>query len=289
MPEGPEVKIFAADLNKLLKNVYIAKIDLVGSPFNNNERPIFKTPRDRITQMNNNIRNETTFYKIRGVNSRGKTLVFAISSIKKEDIDKKIGDVYIGSTLGLTGKWVADQSSEARIVISYAKQIEDLNDKSKLEHVYYMDGMRQGKIYVETLKELKVRLGKLGPDIYDMKFDEFSKKILAKKNEKKEMQMVLVDQDTISGIGNYLRSEILYAAYKKFDIPYFIKVGDMSGAQIGQIFKVIKYIINKVYEGKGTELYGGDYKMMIYKKHTTGDKEVKTLRDSAKRTFYYVK
>ena len=71
-----------------------------------------------------------------------------------------------------------------------------------------------------------------------------------KRLEKKEIAKFLLDQDKFSGIGNYLRAEILYDS----KIDPFRKVGSLSKKEIDNLFKSTKKIVLKAYECGGHTL-----------------------------------
>jgi formamidopyrimidine-DNA glycosylase len=57
---------------------------------------------------------------------------------------------------------------------------------------------------------LEEKINKIGPDIMDIAYADFYNILMKKNNEKKYIGNILVKQNLISGIGNYLRSEILW-------------------------------------------------------------------------------
>ena len=146
-------------------------------------------------------------------------------------------DYYILSTLGLNGGWCylkagkneeKDNFDFSKNMDYYAGHIEDeqmdnyirnsLNHlnvefKTSKGSLFYYDTLSFGTLKViKGIDELNKKLKTLGPDIMDIGTDlvVFKTQIKKTKNLEKEIGVVLMDQKTISGIGNYLRSDILY-------------------------------------------------------------------------------
>jgi formamidopyrimidine-DNA glycosylase len=75
----------------------------------------------------------------------------------------------------------------------------------------------------------------IGPDImeHDTTLEIFKEQLLKTRNLHKEIGIVLMNQKVISGIGNYLRADILYMS----KICPFRKVNKLSDIEIEVIFK----------------------------------------------------
>ena len=138
-----------------------------------------------------------------------------------------------------------------------------------------------------TKSELVVKLCELGMDIFSEKFteDKFIKIISDYKN--KMVGLLLIDQHIISGIGNYLRADILYDA----KIHPNTKINELSKDELKILYSSIKKITNKSYEQNGTnvETYiSGDYDPLVYgKKFDLYGNKVEKLLISG-RSIYYV-
>ena len=81
--------------------------------------------------------------------------------------------------------------------------------------------------------KLEKKLKELGPDIMniDTSFKIFSEQI--RKQEKKKIGLVLVNQKIISGIGNYLRADILWVA--KISPHRLVK--DLTNLELKKIYQ----------------------------------------------------
>jgi formamidopyrimidine-DNA glycosylase len=79
------------------------------------------------------------------------------------------------------------------------------------QKIYYSSIRNFGHVWLQKDSDLDLKLSKLGPCILDCEpcQDQNIIKIFRKKN-KKAICQVLMDQSVFSGIGNYIKSEILY-------------------------------------------------------------------------------
>jgi formamidopyrimidine-DNA glycosylase len=96
---------------------------------------------------------------------------------------------------------------------------------------------------------LNIKLSQLGPDFLnndDFDLDLFTK--ILKKRKKSNISTILMNQKIISGIGNYLKSEILYAAR----INPHRSVASLNEEDIDKLFKEGKRIIKASYRMGGT-------------------------------------
>jgi len=183
MPEGPEVKT-TVDFLKTY----------VGKTINN-----FSVLSGRYTKKGGieNMSNISFPLKIKSVDCKGKFIYFTFSY---ENSNKKY---YLFSTLGMTGMWSGKMTKHTRFSISFS---EDLI-------LYYNDTRNFGTLkFVLSEFELDKKLKSLGPDVLNCDIDcqEFKNRFIKKPN--KTIAECLMNQSVICGVGNYLKSEILYAS-----------------------------------------------------------------------------
>ena len=156
-------------------------------------------------------------------------------------------------TLGLSGGWTFKKKDSDKYVFPdimeflNVKDIEQYRDKS-LDHLniefvfdkgslFFFDTLSYGTISISSdEKKLEKKLGELGPDIMDIdtSFKIFSEQI--KKQEKKKIGLVLVNQKLISGIGNYLRADILWVA--KISPHRLVK--DLTNLELKKIYQAAR-------------------------------------------------
>ena len=209
MPEGPEVTVLTRSLNKITKNKVLLRLDIVkGGKYEK------KAPNNYLLF----IKNLPT--KVLSVKNKGKLMYWEFSN----------GN-YMVNHLNMTGIW------------SINKKFKHSALKFTFEDnliLYYTDIRRFGRIeFAENFKAVKIILDQLGIDVVNDK--SFSLKIfnnLAEKKKKCNITKFLMDQHIMSGIGNYMKSEILYLAR----ISPYRTVGDISLEEKKKIFEAIKKV-----------------------------------------------
>ena len=101
---------------------------------------------------------------------------------------------------------------------------------------YFVDHRNFGTFqFCFTNECLNNKLNNIGPDMLssNMNFNIFKERILLKRNLKKYIAKVLLDQKIISGIGNYLRSEILWLSKIS---PYRL-VNELNNLELNLLYK----------------------------------------------------
>ena len=219
MPEGPEVKTITNDLNNMLKNAVLEKIEITGGRY-----------KDGIDKYDDFIKLNNQERKIKNINCKGKFIWFQFDS-----------NWSLWCTLGMSGGFTLEHSKHC-----------DLKFNTNKGNVWFRDQRHFGTIkFCDNNKELLKKLSSLGPDILsDDNFD--SKKFLEiiKKYPDKTLPKILMDQSKISGIGNYLKSEILYYA----KISPLRKIKDISDEELDYVFKFSKEISLKSYKSGGATI-----------------------------------
>jgi formamidopyrimidine-DNA glycosylase len=226
---------------------------------------------------------------------------------------------YLFSTLGLSGGWVYQDNKTKKY--SHPEIIEYLNKKdvdayleTSLNHlnvefvtdngsIFFYDTLSFGTLKViKNETELNKKLNTLGPDIMDNSttYEIFKQRIQMNRNMSKEIGIVLMDQKTISGIGNYLRADILWLS----KISPFRKINKITDNELKEIYhnsKVLtwgdydykKAIKEKIITSKD-ELprdYKRDFFVYFEDKDIHGHKIIKEelYEGSQKRFIYWVK
>ena len=248
--------------------------------------------------------------KVKNIKTKGKFIYIIF--------DKEI---YLFNTLGLSGGWCYLKNGNTKYefsnnlndyatylpeqsISSYVKNaINHLNVefKTNFGSLYFFDVLSFGTLKVTNKDELIKKLGDLGPDImeFDTDYQVFKNQIIKESNLNKAIGIVLMDQKVISGIGNYLRSEILYIS----KINPFRKVKNLSNIEIRKLFNNSKILTWGDYDynlalklniiNKNTKL-PAYYDRMFYVYNQTKDiydnniikKEL--YEGSQKRFIYYV-
>ena len=241
MPEIVEVKKYVDLINKYLRNKNLYKINIINGRYKKNNIKLYD-----IIESNLPLKLIKTY-------SKGKLIYFKFVSNKNKIF-------YLLNTLGLSGGWTFKQNDKNYIVPKLLKYVDDSNNYllKNFKHIsiefnfingtlYFYDLLHFGTLkFIENIKELKIKLNNLGPDIMDntTTLSIFTKQLFKKRN--KEIGIVLLNQKIISGIGNYLRAESLWLA----KINPFKKIEDLSKINIIKLYESLKIITWSLYNMK---------------------------------------
>jgi formamidopyrimidine-DNA glycosylase len=301
MPEVIEVKTYTDFIRDKILNKTLQDIEI------QNGRYKRKGPFEHYKELLKELP-----LKIKAVESKGKFMYIELSN-----------GMYIGFTLGLSGGWFfrskgssvlnhgLDFSSKYSIENKekyegyFQKSLTHINVefKTSIGDLLFYDTLSYGTIKVfKNEDELQKKLNTLGVDIMDeeLDFKLFDERIHLKKNLQKPIGNVLVDQKTISGVGNYLRSDALWMA----KISPFRKIKDIDEKELKILYHDLRALIWGQYDRKGgvkmklilkTDKLPEDYKrdFFVYQeeKDVFGKKVVKEelYEGSQVRYVYWVK
>lgn len=253
MPETVEVSIITDFINNKFKNSTLKNVIVKSGRYSRHKLP------DGFSKFINSLP-----AKIEKIDKKGKFIYITL--------DK---DRSIWITLGLSGELLLKPGKHSHITFETNKGN------------FYFDDIRNfGTVkFVFTKDELEKKLRTLGPDPL---IENISKKdfitIMGKKHiQKKDIADVLMDQKIISGIGNYLRAEILYDAR----ISPFKKVQDMTDKDLENLLKSINKVVMASYK-KQDEDGIHTYPFKIYRKKETKSGEKIVCKEQKGRTIWYV-
>jgi len=273
MPEINEIRKYADFIKDKIKKNKILDINILNGRYKTHG-PF---------QKYNAIKKELPL-KLLDVKTKGKLLYLVFEN-----------NFYIFSTLGLYGGWCYlkegsnkynfSQTEEEWLYFDNLKENDSYYIKNALKHLnvefrtskgslFYYDVLSFGSLKViEGEEELNKKLKTIGPDIMesDTTFDVFKNQILKTRNLNKEIGIVIMNQKIISGIGNYLRADILYMS----KISPFRKVNKLTEKELEAIYKNAKV------------LTWGDYDIKMAKKLKLISKETKLPRDYDRMFFVY--
>lgn len=254
MPEGPLVSIMVDKISKF-------KGDLLENVGINSGRYIRHSLPKNFKTFNKSLPS-----KIKKIYNKGKFVYVILEN-----------DWTIWITLGMTGHFVL----------------------KPLKHTHYCFTTNNGSFFIDDMRNfgtlsfyklndtkcpLKKKLDCLGPDPIrsDVKYKDFEKRFdeYKIKYPKQAIGELLMNQCFYSGIGNYLRSDILYDA----NICPLKELNKLSKIEIKRLYKSIVKIMNWNYKTRKK----GKGKFLIYKKKYTSKKEkVKTYKLKG-RTVYTI-
>jgi len=277
MPEGPEVKIITEQLNELFEGQNLIDINVFGNS------KLHKS----IREIKRDLDLPKKRYKVVNILNKGKFIYYWLY--------RNNSDIFLGNNLGLTGHYSVEK---------HEKSIAEFRFSS--DSIFYEDKRHFGKFKLFNLDELNEKLDSIGPDMLFPSIRPYNDKVLSedRASEKtfierikvypnKEIAQVIIDQNVISGIGNYLKSEILYAT----KIYPGTLVKNISDKKLKEMFKNAKKIIRDSYKLGGVSLrdykdiYGnlGEYIPKVYgQDEDPKGNPVYRKQFKDKRTTYYV-
>tara|TARA_B110001450_G_scaffold35904_1_gene31592 strand:+ start:429 stop:1235 length:807 start_codon:yes stop_codon:yes gene_type:complete len=218
MPEGPEVRIVADFLQKELKNQEITNFDCFSKPYKIKYGKIVK-------EINKHIP-----FKFSEIFCIGKT-----SFIKIDD------DKYFSFHLGMTGNWSKKEEKHSHLKL-----------KTNINNVVYFNDIRRfGNIKILNNIDIKTKYHKDGDFLnFNTSPEKYTNFLMKNINSNIEVCKILLNQKYFCGVGNYLKSEILYHA----KIHPHTKWNYLIKKDIYNLCKYTKEIIHQAYLSGGAEL-----------------------------------
>lgn len=210
MPEGPEIRSLADYVRPTIIGQKIKE-------FTVNQLYFRKS-----TGLDNDVKGHT----IKSVSSYGKKLILELSG--------KFSIVY---SLGMTGRMSYSPTADDRIIATLTLE------KTTL---YYIDSRRFGRIDIIESGTVR-KFFKLGPDMMGDEITQQEWMERMKQHPRKNIANALVDNKIAYGIGNYLRSEILYAAH----INPKRKIKDLTDNEMKKLYEKCREIMKQSYDSKG--------------------------------------
>lgn len=259
MPEGPEVKIITEQLQTFCINHKILEIKSIGGRFVNKSPKGLNELVSKLPLM------------ISSINCKGKFIYWTLEQ-----------GMYIWNTLGMTGEW--------SMVKSKHTAIEFVLDNGS---IHFNDPRHFGTI--KFAEEVKSKLDQLGPDMLSSPPSQeiFDSLILGHSGTIVE---ALMNQEVVSGVGNYVKAESLYrAAISPWRNSKSLGVEELKLLRLSIIS-----VLQESYSCKGATL--ATYKNVLGEMGTFGDNlkvykkkidpsgnEVVSEETKDKRTTWWVK
>ena len=219
MPEGPEVKKVTDFLKESLNHNIIVDIQI------NSGRYKKHGPFDGYQSLKNILPAKVTF-----VSCKGKFIWVEINN-----------NLYLTSTLGMTGSWSRTKTKHSHVTLVLANGSE----------VYFNDVRNFGTLKVfNSLEAFHKKLNTIGPDMLSGYILPKSFRNIVRTQKKKSIAEILMNQKLMSGIGNYLKAECLYASR----ISPHRTCDSLSDEEIDLLFENCKTIIRRSYELGGATI-----------------------------------
>lgn len=225
MPEGPECKIIAEKLNKSLKNKILHNI-----VFYPNSRYV----KHNFPEKYQNFKEKLPL-KISSVNVKGKLLWFDFGN-----------DIKMLNTLGMSGIWTYNKEKHCDIEFVYTDEEKNQNS------IFFKDVRHFGTIkFLLDKPSFDKKIKSIGPDVLSKDFITFEQfNNLLDKYGEYDLPKILMNQSKISGIGNYLKAEILYCS----QINPFTLIKDLSSDRRRILYENILEIPKMSFLSQGVSI-----------------------------------
>jgi formamidopyrimidine-DNA glycosylase len=220
MPEGPEVRI-TTDFLSTFKGKSFSSFAVLSGRYSKKGG----IPNDFIAALPATIKS---------VDCKGKFIYFTFSC----NDDK---EYYLFSTLGMTGIWSREKTKHSRFCIFFDDD----------DILYYNDVRNFGTLkFTNQKSDLTKKLKSLGPDVLNSDIDwlGFRNRFLSKPN--KTIAECIMNQSVVCGVGNYLKSEILYAS----EISPHRLIKDITSNEWHHLFYNATVIIQRSYKTGGATI-----------------------------------
>lgn len=280
MPEGPEVHTIADWLDHVTRDHLLLDVDYCSaSRYEKNGL----SGQEKLRQL--------LPLPIINVDAQGKKIVFILG----EDKDKP--SCFLISSLMMEGKWQWEEENHCDLWLTLMKRGEEGKEEGdKKKNLYFKDTRHFGLLEIAfNRNELISRFKDIGPDflIDDITDEMWLAKINNKRIKNKKIGIFLMEQKYFSGVGNYLRAEILYHAR----ISPHRTLSSLTQEEALLILDWAIYLTRESYRLGGASLNTyrhptgglGGYQVIIYGKKITPDGYLVKSEDIGDhRTTYWV-
>lgn len=248
MPEVPEVTLVANHLASIMNGHGLTAVEILNADYAMKKTSGLKTLARDIESAN--VRSGTgSCITIESVKNKGKLGYIALNN-----------DHFILFHLGMTGQFLDNGGAHAHISFTLDNDVT----------IYFHDTIRYGRIAYVSKATMDKELAKLGPDIMQEKLTDSEVLSIFRKRNRRNISLLLLDQSVFSGIGNYLRAEILYAC----KISPKRTVSSLSDAELLSIYKAGKRIAKAAYKAHSYDDYFNNViriKLNVYGKGQDSD------------------
>jgi len=293
MPESGEVTLMVDAIREIMSGKKLKSIEVLGGRYMKEGQSVLTNLEKISLQLP---------LKIMSINVKGK---FSWIILENE--------WYISLTFGMSGGIYYEATEEVLKEYSlqvgktitrreYMKHFHVKFEADDGQHFYFGDVRRFGTITISNdHTSLNKKIHELGPDLLTgepMTDTQFIKIFRQPKFNNKNICRVLMEQHAVSGVGNYIKAEVLYECH----INPWAYVSDLDDKTLSQLHQAIRGIVRRAYAGHGASLYTytgtrrekGTFQEMlqVYGKNTDSfGNQVMTIPESEspdKRTTHYV-
>lgn len=239
MPEGPEVKIVSDYVNEALHGHTISSIECISDPY--------KAKYGLLVD------------KLQGFLPFSFHPTFCVGKATYLLLDEHN---YFSYHLGMTGFWSSKQGSHAHLKLTTSTGLS----------MFFHDTRRFGNIKIVPSADIDRNFFRGDFLNHDFDLEDYALYLFEQLKTEREVCKVLLDQRYFAGVGNYLKSEILYACrfhpHKKWN--------SFSLNDIIKLCQISSFMLHKSYKGGGAQLRdfknptkAPDLQLLIYGKEFT--------------------
>lgn len=203
MPEGPTCHRVAHRLHARLEGATLTTLSIVGGRYQKHGHP-----------TGWGLLLDALPARIAGVGCKGKLIWWRFDN-----------GLCLLSTLGLSGGWSSRKQKHSHVALA--------TDRGT---VWFSDQLHYGTLKVVSVAQWRAKLRSLGKDV--LRSPPFSGQWferLLDKHAAWTAPRLLMDQSKVSGIGNYLKAEVLYAAR----IDPHARLGDLDAAARRRLYVAV--------------------------------------------------
>lgn len=266
MPEGPECHVIGRRLHNKLAGKRILEFNVHGGRYKTHGDP------GGWSELEEAITNTEAY--IEGVGVKGKLIYWQLSC-----------GLVVLNTLGMSGSWRNKYEKHCDVELVY--------DGGR--SLWFRDMRHYGTLKVVYSHELAGELRKRGPDILAPGgVDVTTFMDLCRKYKHWTLPKLLMNQSKISGVGNYMKAEILYAAR----VNPLKKICDLNESKLTDVHREMHIIGIAALEKKGVSIRdhglpdgsSGNYQFMLKvygkKKDPLGNPVQKVLTSDNRNTHW---
>jgi endonuclease-8 len=256
MPEGPEIRhLFETVVLPSFKGKVIEKVEGLSLKYIRKE---WGNKEDKF--------NTTLPSKVVDIGRKGKYIWIELGN----------GNV-IGFSFGLRGYITNNQNTEYQRV--------RFKLKNRKRYVYYDDMMNYGSVMLITKEENIKKINGLGDDIYDMNYDNFIERMRNPVYKDKQIVIPLMNQKVVSGVGNYIKSEVLHRS----GIYPLTKTKNITDRKMKILFNNIRLFSKKAYTYiKEKRIFLNLFSVYRQEYDSFGNKVKKTKTDDGRYSYYII-
>jgi DNA-formamidopyrimidine glycosylase len=256
MPEGPEVRRQSERMHAEMANQDLTEICVFDK----------KISSDAVSRLRKVIahvhRHPEKRLFVEKVRNKGKYMYLQLRLQEPGSSGVK----FIGCHMGMQGWWETTRNEYTRVSITVGGKV-----------WYFNDRIRLGKFEVLTVSEMRDHLASLGPDVLSDAFTEqkFMRQIARAK--RRSVAMALLDQSLFSGVGNYLRADIMYTCR----LHPLKKISELSDEQLHELYHAIVKVSRNSYRDE-------NYQTLVYQQTQDAKGNAVSTISLQGRTVYYV-